>query len=358
MKILDRYICRQLALPFLIGVLTFAVIMLGDAARQLGSILFGLRAPLPLIAKFLFYHSPHAIVWSMPVGTVVAVAMTMTSLQTHGETRAMRVGGASVVRICIPMLLMGLVASVLALAVNEYVVPAASRRASEAFRQMTRSQPIVREQHDVYFKDEQGRIFYVGHMDAEHNQLERVVIWTENEQHDIASITAANWAELDANVWVLREGNTVWLEPGGRRIRAVERFGTKAVKLHKALQDYYTGGQRELEMSATQLKDLIKTVSPGGQNTQKLQVKLHFKYSIPLACLVFALIAAPIAMRFAHYGTFVGVVIAILIVFLYNGVRSWTLAFGLAGALHPLVAGWLQNVLFGGLGLVFLWRTR
>jgi len=358
MKILDRYICRQLVLPFLVGVLTFAVIMLGDAARQLGSILFGLRAPLPLIAKFLFYHSPHAIVWSMPVGTVVAVAMTMTSLKTHGETQAMRAGGASVVRICLPMLLVGLAVSVLALATNEYVVPAASRRASEAFRQMTRSQPIVKEQYNVYFRDEQGRIFYVGHMDAEHNQLERVAIWTEDEDHDIVSITTANWAELDANVWVLREGNTVKMNEGGRGIHSVEKFGTKAVKLRKALQDYYAGRRRELEMSATQLKDLIRTVSPGGQNTQKLQVKLHFKYSIPLACFVFALIAAPIAMRFAHYGTFVGVVIAILIVFLYNGVRSWTLAFGLAGALHPIVAGWLQNVLFGVLGIIFLWRTR
>jgi lipopolysaccharide export system permease protein len=113
-----------------------------------------------------------------------------------------------------------------------------------------------------------------------------------------------------------------------------------------------------MEMSGFQLKDLIDTMETGGVNTQKLQVKWHFKYSIPLACFVFAMIAAPIAMRFANYGSFVGVVIAILVVFLYNGVRSWTLAFGLAGVLHPVVAGWTQNVLFGLIGLYLLIRTK
>ena len=99
MTILDRYVCRQLVLPFFIGVLTFAVIMLGDAARQLGTLVLGLRAPLPLIVKYLIYYAPHAIVWSMPVGTVVAVAMALTSLKSHGEIDAMRAGGVSIARI-------------------------------------------------------------------------------------------------------------------------------------------------------------------------------------------------------------------------------------------------------------------
>ncbi len=358
MKILDRYVCRQLALPFLIGVVTFAVIMLGDAARQLGTLVLGLRAPLPLIAKYLLYYAPHAIVWSMPVGTVVAVAMTLTSLKCHGEIEAMRAGGAGIVRICMPILLLGLLISFLALGINEYVVPAASKRASAAFTEMTRTQPIVREQYNVYFRDDEGRLFYVGHMDAENNELQDIVIWAEDADRNVASITAATWAELDDNVWVLREGNTVRLTDGGETVERLEKFGAKAIKLTKALQDYYTVRQREMEMSGAQLGDLIRTVGRGGTDTRKLQVKWHFKYSIPLACFVFALIAAPISLRFARHGTFVGVVVAILIVFLYNGVRSWTLAFGLAGSLHPILAGWTQNVLFGLIGLVMLLRSK
>ena len=111
-------------------------------------------------------------------------------------------------------------------------------------------------------------------------------------------------------------------------------------------------------MSAVELGQMISALGPAGGDTQKLAVQYHFKYSIPLACLIFALIAAPISFRFAHYGSFVGIVIAILIVFLYNGARSWTLAFGLAGSLDPLLAGWIPDMLFGALGVYLLTATR
>lgn len=358
MKIIDRYIYRQLFMPFLIGVATFAVIMLGDAARQLGSILFGMKAPVGLILKYLAFHAPNAIVWSMPVGTVVAVAMTCTSLKNHGEMDAMRTGGASILRICMPMLVVGLILSGAALAMSEYIVPPASRMARETFASMTMTQPVVREQFNVYFRDDEGRFFYIGHMDAAHNKLEKVAIWTEDKDHNITGITAANWAELDANVWVLHEGKTVQLGQDGQSVLSMERFGTQSIRLTKALQDYYTGQRRDTELSGMQLQDLIDTIGQGGRDTHKMQVKLHFKYSIPLACFIFALIAAPIAIRFASYGSFVGVVVAILVVFLYNGVRSWTLAFGLAGMLDPFIAGWSQNIIFGAIGIILLLRSK
>ncbi len=346
-------------MPFLIGVITFAVIMLGDAARQLGHIIFGMKVSPDVIARYLFYHSPHAIVWSMPVGTVVAVAMTVVNLKTHGEIEAMRAGGAGMFRICVPLLVAGIVASGIALAISEYVVPPASKRAGETLSEMTRTQPVMHERDNVYFRDEDGRTFYIGHMDARNNQLQTVMIWSKDGENNVTEITAANWAELEDNVWVLHEGTTMRLKSAGRRIAPpLERFGSRSIQLRKALQNYYTGSRHDLEMSGHQLKDLIDTMETGGTNTQKLRVKWHFKYSIPLACFVFALVAAPIAIRFANHGTFVGIVIAILVVFLYNGVRSWTLAFGLAGALDPAVAGWTQNVLFGLIGFYLMARLK
>ena len=89
----------------------------------------------------------------------------------------------------------------------------------------------------------------------------------------------------------------------------------------------------------------------GGLDAQRMRVRLQFKYSMPLACLVFALVAAPLGARYARFGSFAGIVVSIIIVFLYNGVRSWGLAFGLVGELDPIAAAWAQNVIFGVVGL-------
>jgi lipopolysaccharide export system permease protein len=357
--LLDRYVLSELFVPFLIGLFTFTVIMLGDVARQLGSALLGSAVSPMLLAKYMVYHAPHALSWSMPVGTVVGVAMAITMLTNHGEITAIRAGGASFPRICASVVIVGLLASALSLWLGEYVGPPASRKAREAFEQIGLSQPIVQERSGVFFRDEkERRIFYVGHMDPKTNELQDITVWAADAQGRLAQITTARWAEMKGKTWYLREGSTVSLDQYGDQQGPVERFREQEITLQAALQDYYSSRKTAFEMSAVELGQMIEAVGPAGGDTQKLAVQYHFKYSIPLACLIFALIAAPISFRFAHYGSFVGIVIAIMIVFLYNGVRSWTLAFGLAGSLDPLLAGWIPDVLFGAVGVYLLGVTR
>lgn len=356
---LDRYLLSELFIPFLIGLFTFSIIMLGDVARQLGAALIGSNVPPLLIAKYLVYHAPHALSWSMPVGTVVGVAMAITLLANHGEINAMRAGGASFPRLCRSIILTGLLASAMSFWLGEYVSPPASRKAREAFAEIGLSQPIVQERSNVFFRDDkQQRIFHVSHMNPQTNELEQVTIWEHDPQGRLARIVTARWAEMRREVWYLREGSAVTLDPYGDQRGPVERFAEQEITLQAALQDYYSSRKTSSEMSATEMGKMVRTMRESGGETQKLAVQYHFKYSIPLACLIFALIAAPISFRFAHYGSFVGIVIAVMIIFLYNGVRSWTLAFGLAGSLDPVLAGWIPDVLFGGLGVYMMAATK
>ena len=235
----------------------------------------------------------------------------------------------------------------------------ATRRARAAFAQIGLSQPIVDSQRNVFFRDpQQRRIFYAGQMNPLSNELESVTIWEHDREGHVVRITSARWAEMRGRLWYLREGSSVTLDAYGDQRGPVAPFREQEITLQAALQDYYATRKTSFEMSATELGDMISAVGPSGRDTQKLEVQYHFKYSIPLACLVFALIAAPISLRFARYGSFVGIVIAILIVFLYNGVRSWTLAFGLSGSLDPMLAGWDSGRAVRGHWGSTCWRRR
>lgn len=355
----DRYLFAQILVPFLIGLFTFAVILLGDTARQLGSALMTSRVSGWLLARYLLCHTPHALSWAMPVGTVVGVALTVTMLTNRGEITALRVGGLSFARLCRGFLVLGVLASILSLALGEYAAPPLTKRARELFIEIGLSQPVFVEQYNVLFRDaRERRLFHVAHMNPKDNTLEGLTIWQQDASGRPVAITAAEWAEVRGSVWYLRNGATVQLDAYGQQTGAVTKFQEQQTRLAAALQDYYSSKRTSFEMSAAELGDLISTVGPAGRDTHKEEVQFHFKYSIPLACLVFALCAAPISFRCARFGSFVGVVIAVLIVFLYNGVRSWTLAFGLAGSLPPVLAGWIPDVLFGGLGAYWLWRAR
>ncbi len=355
---LDRYILRQLVLPFIIGVLIFVIILLGDEARKLGAVIMGTRASPQLILTYLLYRMPQALVWSLPVGTLVGVAMAMTSLSRNSESIAMRSAGVAFPRICTALIVVGIVGTGLAFGINEWLVPRSSRASLRVFEAMTRSQPIVRQEYNQFFRDEAGRIFYVRHMNADTNQLSEIAIWQEDERGRLTSITTARRATIRGRVWTLEEGTTVYLdEQGEPKAGEQEWFDRRPIKLRQALQQYYAEKRTPYEMTAQELSELAATLAQTGQPTHQLRTHWHFKYAIPVACLIFALIAAPLADRYAYMGSFAGITLAIVLVFLYNGVRSWGLALGLAGSVPPGIAAWAQNIIFGAIG-VYLLLTR
>lgn len=347
-----------MVLPFMVGLLLFVLILLAEVAYHISSTIVGGRVSADLIIKYLLLRTPRAIVWSLPFGTLLGVSMTITALAHHGEITAMRAGGISFGRICAGVILFATVAGAGGVALNQYVVPPTMQASQDTLAEMMMTQPVVREAYNQYFRDEEGRFFYVRDMLPAENLLRKVAIWTRDEAGRIRSITLAEQAELHGTTWVLQNGSSVSLDERGGIEGRIERFDEREVTLTRALQQYYAERRSAAEMAPHELRELIEVRERTGASTQQLQVYLHFKYSIPAACLVFALIAAPLGHRYAHHGTYVGVVVAIIAVFLYNGVRSWTLAFGLAGALDPIVAGWTPNAIFGLLGVVLFLTER
>ncbi len=358
MRLLDRYLLRQLLLPALIGLMVFIVILMSEAALKLGEALLHSRVPVRLMGEYFFFSLPRVLAWSLPVGILVGVAMTVTASARNGEAVAVRIGGVSLQRMWASFLVVGILGSAVSFGVEEYLVPGANERATRAFMDMTHLQPVLRPRDEQAFRDREGDLLYVGHMDERANRLERVMVVTDDRQGRLSRLTAARWAELAGQRWVLRDGVVLRFDAGGEPLGPPEHFAVREVRLWTALQDFYLDQRTPFEMSTREIRQAASTLEAGGIDAQQMRVRLQFKYSIPVACLIFVLLAAPLGHRYAPRGSFAGIVVSILIVFVYNGVRSWGLAFGLVGALPPLVAGWAQNVIFGALGLVLTTRAR
>ena len=147
MRLHDRHLLRELGAPFLIGVVTFAVILLGDAARQISDTIINQRTPLSLIAKYIWLRTPNAVVWSLPVGTLLGVSLAIAGMTRDGEITAIRAAGVSFARICMPLVAIGIFGTGIAFALNEWVVPDAndaSMRALEEIRVTSSSAMLMR----------------------------------------------------------------------------------------------------------------------------------------------------------------------------------------------------------------------
>ena len=88
------------------------------------------------------------------------------------------------------------------------------------------------------------------------------------------------------------------------------------------------------------------------------EVEIQKKYAIATACLVFALLGAPIALRFQRggVGLVIGLSVAVFSVYYVGLIGGEELGNRLI--VSPFFAMWTPNLLFAAVGLIGLWRIR
>ena len=86
------------------------------------------------------------------------------------------------------------------------------------------------------------------------------------------------------------------------------------------------------------------------------EVEIHKKYAIPVACIVFVLIGAPIGIRARRGGFSIGFLSVAFFLFYYVCLIGGEQLADRA-ILPPAVAMWMANVVLGTVGLILTWRT-
>lgn len=106
----------------------------------------------------------------------------------------------------------------------------------------------------------------------------------------------------------------------------------------------------------SRLDDAQATYLDARRELNRYLVEIHKKFALAVACFVFALVGAPIALRFPRggVGLVIGVSLGIFGLYYVGLIGGETLAD--RGMLSPMVAMWAANMLMGAIGVVLVTR--
>jgi lipopolysaccharide export system permease protein len=111
-------------------------------------------------------------------------------------------------------------------------------------------------------------------------------------------------------------------------------------------------------MSTKELRQQIQILKDAGVDTTNFEVDYHVKYSFPLSGFIFALIGVPLGMQMKRSTKATGLIISIILVFLYYVFYSLCRAIGRGGIIDPFSASWIPNIVFLALGLFLVLRVE
>jgi lipopolysaccharide export system permease protein len=138
----------------------------------------------------------------------------------------------------------------------------------------------------------------------------------------------------------------------------VTPFKQMPVSLKERPEEFARVARSPEEMSYAQLRQYIDKLVKSGVSATRYQVDLHAKVATALVSLIMAILGVSFGLRTGRAGVMLWVGLCIPMGFLYYMLLVLGFSLGRGGALPPLVAAWLPNLVFGTAGLISLWRLR
>jgi len=352
MKLLDRYVARELLTPFFVGLVGFELLMLGNVLYLYWRLIHDAGATWPVVARLLALRAPEVGVYGIPFSMLLAASWAVSRLARDSEFTALRAGGASVRRILVPIMAVAAVVSGLAYLNAERAVPWATHAAENIVRRWVLRQPAPFFQQDVFFRVPPNYYVYIHRLEPKTRHFYDLLVYELTGQ-GYPLLTAARSGYWKGEILYLRDGVRHKLRPDGSW-EYEARFGRATINLRQVVADFWTAQKTPREMTAAELSRYIGVFSRSGVDVRSLELEYHFKFALPLAPLVFALLAAPLALRYSRGGSMMGLAVAFVLAFLYQVLMSWSRLLGESGALPAVAAAWSQNFIFGAAGVLLI----
>jgi lipopolysaccharide export system permease protein len=352
MRILTRYILREFLGPFLLSMLLFSVIILVITIfDQLKFIMDHKAGPL-LAAKYFLLQMPFLLLQITPLAVLFAVLFSLGSLSKGSELIAMRSGGVDIFRVAAPLVLAGALVGLFSVLFNETVVPRAKSEAERVKDVEIEKKPAVRatQRWNVSLRGAGNRMYHIQHFDGPTAMMQGVLLLEFGQGIRLKSRLDAKRGLYEGGRWVFEDGWMRVFDDTGDEILA-QPFARLPMDLGEVPGDFLAEQKEPRELNMPELMAYIEQLKKNGSDYRKEMVELHLKVAFPFACIVLVLLGVPTGWSLGKWSSVAasfGIVLAVA--FSYIGLIRVGQALGESGVLPPILAGWMANALFTGLG--------
>lgn len=339
----------------LIGIL--AVYLCVDFLQRADSFI-KYKATMPQIAAYSLYSLPAMAASSLPIAALIATLLSLGNLSRHNEIIAMRAGGVSIAAIIAPVLAGGVIISAFGFVNNEYIMPAYTARANfiKNVEIEKKQQRVFFQQRKLWLRGPDNSIANIELITPDRSEMIGVNIYKLNPDYTVRERIKAQSLLWENGAWRLKHSRKFIL---GKDTVTSQSADDEAFNIVESPDDLGMIAKSSEEMNFRELWDYVKRLKMTGYKATRYEVDLHGKLAFPLSSLLMVMIAIPLSLQKVRSGgTSRGIAFAVLIAFIYGGLMSVGTALGRSGALPPLEAAWLANVLFASASAYILFRMQ
>ncbi len=379
--VLDGYILRELLSPFFFGGALFTFFLIIDRIYHLTDLVITKGVPFHLVMQLLVFMVPSFLAHTLPMALLVAVLLAGGRLAGDLEIIAFKAAGVSILRLFRPVLAAALVVTAVTAALTLVINPIANREFQRQLFRILQSKAVSGLQERVFNPTFGDVVIYVEDVSPSQVALHGLLVSDERDPKVSRIITAREGrllADEENRRITLRllngAVNETDIVPGAgpdTPAPTVPRGGAAPLRyrytnfsvydmslsVDSPLKTATRMDKPEKDLGLRGLHAKIDELGVDAPERRAYVVEWHKRLAFPVAAVVFALVAFPLAVRSHRGGRSVALLGSLVILVAYYLVSGTLESSALKGRLPPLFAIWAPNAAFFVTGLLLLAAT-
>jgi LPS export ABC transporter permease LptG len=362
MRLLDRYVLQNFLIPFLYSTCGFLAIWLVFDLSDKGHDFIEAHVKLKTLAYFYLTQFPQILVICLPVGLLLALLYSLSRMSRSNEIISMLTAGRSVLRVMLPLFIVGLVVAGFSLALNYRLAPHSDQMRKMLMEQITTGHDSTNDIEQQLFRNRQdARTWLVESIQRKQNMLRGIDISQQDRDGNVITKWYADRGVFNSNdkSWTFTRGKQVNFDKDGNILNEDDSWlhGSKRISgWSETVWRIISTNDDPQDLSVPELKEYL--VNNGDFPEVRLapfRTHYWYRWAVPFQCLVVIFIAAPLGIVYSRRGVLAGVAGCIFIFFAMGFIEKLFLALGKGDRIPAIVAAWSSDLIFALVGFYFLW---
>jgi LPS export ABC transporter permease LptF/LPS export ABC transporter permease LptG len=360
MRLLDRYIAREVASHALLGLAVFTFVLFVPQLVRLMDLVVRHSGGIGTVALLFLCILPPVLVFAVPMSVLVGVLIGLGRFSADSEIVALHACGISLRRLLRPIGFVALACSVITLIITFWLSPLSVRTLHRLQDQILSSQAPFAVQPRVFDERFPNWILYVQDVTAAATHWRDVFLASSANNAATSSITTAKDALVFSGPGKnqieihLGAGSTHEYDPRKPDRYNVTTFGETDIPI-----DVSGGPPGAASVAVTDAEKFLPALfSVRGSAAHEAQIEIQRRIAFPAACLVFALLGVPIGVRPRRGGRAAGMILTLVLIGGYYFIFVTGDHFARQGSITPWIGIWAANIVAAIVGFAFLRRIE
>ena len=356
-KIISRYIFKEIAFPFIIILFVLTFVLLMGKILQIMDLMVNKGISTFTIAKLVVFLMPSFMMFTIPIALLIAILIGMGRLSSDNEITVLKSSGISLIQLYIPVAVASLITFAFTIIIGYFLVPQSNFATKRLLFDIAQQNASIGIKEKVFNADFTGIILYAEKIPLNGNYMEGVIV-SDNRHVDEPNTTIAKKAFLVSDPTSLtvklrlENGSVHTVSSDFKSYRKID-FKTYDINLDlsSAIASISDSAKSSTDMTMSELLNKIKSPGLDDAAIRELAIEVHKKFSIPLSCIFFALLALPLGIKSHRAVKSRGFAVGVIVVSLYYLLRIGGEALVETGRLTPGIGVWTPNLIFALLGI-------